>query len=283
MLRNNWVIIDKDPIRGVTGCFRYTIMPVDAESGSCLDEDDEAYSECIDSKRNLDIGTYTDDELTPLQELYNSRKANTDIATLEYTQINIGTMDAVRVAVFGRRFGELYFLMDPEHMPLKMQRGNHIMIERTYDASNIREIPEPYAEDDEDDEDEEDEDIKKRPPVVGVPIFHPLYNITTRQKSRYFTSMGEMPEDWDNVVVLDKSPTERTNYNIHKYLLVYSRKFKRHISFLVEEYTPEFRSKAGDKILLEKYWNKNTGRHEYRILSNLTIDSMRNKFLLNTK
>ena len=46
MIRNSWVITDKDPIRGVTGCFRYTIMPVDAESGSCLDEDDEAYIKC---------------------------------------------------------------------------------------------------------------------------------------------------------------------------------------------------------------------------------------------
>ncbi|MBR6363664.1 MAG: hypothetical protein IKS08_01085 [Alphaproteobacteria bacterium] len=46
MIRNNWVITNKDHIRGATGYFRYTIMPVDAESGSCLDEDDQAYSEC---------------------------------------------------------------------------------------------------------------------------------------------------------------------------------------------------------------------------------------------
>ncbi len=279
MIRNNWIITDKDSIRGVKGFFRYTIMPVDAESDSCLDEDDQAYSECINSKRNLAIGTYTNDELTPLQELYNLRKANTDIATIEYTQINIHTMDAVRLAVFGRQFGEFYFLMDPEHMPLKIRRGDHIMIERTYDTSNIREIHDPCDEDD----DEDDETPTERPPVVGVPIFHPLYNITTKQKSKYFVSMEEMPEDWDNVVVLDKSPTESMNYNICKYLLIHSRKFRRHISFCVEEYTPEFRAKAGDKILLEKYWNKNTERNEYRILSNLTIDSMRNKFLINTK
>ena len=278
MLRNTWIIIDKEPVQGQKRTSNYTIIPVDPELG-VYDGDGNAdeWSLCIPSVRNLDIGTHTDDELTPLNELYRGR--TTDIAIVESTQINTHKFNSIRISVFGRIFGEIYFLMDPKHPSLNIKRGDYIMLHRTYDDSNIRKV---YNE--EDDDDDEDECPKQCSQLVGIPIFHPLYNLTTKQTSSYFERVQEdVLDDCCKMVVLSKTPTENTNYDIRKHLLINSRKFGRHISYFAEESAPEFRAEPGDKILLEKYWDKNTGRYEYRILSNLTVDSMRNKFLLNTK
>lgn len=276
MLRNSWVITDKEPILGKRGHFNYTILPVDGTSGA-YDEDGDAemWGQCIQSIQNLDVGTHTNDELTPLHEIYEAY--NTDIATVEFTRIDLQQFDAVRLYLFGRRFGEFYFLMDPEHQVFKIKRGDYLMIQRTYDCSNICEIR------DDDYDDDDDEDVQDRPPVVGIPLFHPLYNITTKQKSKYYATADIKDEDCDKVVVLGKTPKEDSKRDLSKLLFINSRKFGRHICCCFDEYEPEFRTRTGDKVLLQKYRSRNTGRYEYRILSNLTIDSMRNKFLLNTK
>ena len=151
------------------------------------------------------------------------------------------------------------------------------MVQRAYDSSNIREIR------DDDDDDDDYEDAQDRPPVVGIPFFHPIYNITTKQKSKYYATADIKDEDCDKVVVLGKSPKEDSKRDLSKLLFINSRKFGRHVCCSVDEYDPDFRTKAGDKVLLQKYWDRNSGHYEYRILSNLTIWAMRNKFLLNTK
>ncbi|MBO4745523.1 MAG: hypothetical protein J5613_00430, partial [Alphaproteobacteria bacterium] len=131
MLKDKWIITKKVPIKKAPGNFDYTIIPADTCCG--CDGDYEMWCEHVYSKQNLDIGTYTNDELTPLQEYY--RYHNIDIATVECIAPSASTPGLKRWNFFGRRFGEFSFLMDAQKAPFKVKRGNQIVVQRTYDDS----------------------------------------------------------------------------------------------------------------------------------------------------
>ncbi len=281
MFKDKWIITKKIPVKNAPGSFNYTIVPIDTYGAG--EGDYEMWCEKIYSKQNLDMGTCTNEELTPLQEYYRYR--NIDIATVECVTLNAFTPGVKRWHFFGRRFGEFSFLMDAKEAPFKVKRGNQLVIQRTYDTSymDTDEDEEDYY-DDYDDDDEDDE--YTRPEIVGIPTFRPIYNITTKRKTAYFPNpVREKSKsnfgDCDKAIVLGITPTN-LDCDMQKHMVVNSKKFGM-ISCMADEYSPEFQIEAGDKLLIEQYFDRNLREIAYKILSNKTIDDMRKDFLVKRK
>ena len=280
MLKNRWIVTKKTNLANCPGRFNYTIVPVDG----CSDmEDYEAWDKCIRSKRNLDIGTYTDDELNPVYEHY--KYMNTDIATVKSTSVHICKPGMTRLSAFGNRFGEFSFLIDDKSIPFKITRGDNILVQRKYDIAD-------FVWPQEDDEDEKCtdpvlQDIMgtrtemqrcQNPEELVGPYFHILYNMTTKRKAKSFpktkrTHAKSNFGDCDRVVVLGISPT-CLEYDTQKHLFIKSDKFG-FISYLADEYQSEFQAYTNDEVIIQQYYDFNTGEIAYRILANKTIDDMR--------
>lgn len=285
MLKNRWIITKKISVANCPGRFNYTIVPVDGWA----DKDDyELYDKDILSKRNLDIGTYTDDELNPVYEHY--KYLNTDIATVESTTVQVYKPGMTRLNVFGDRFGEFSFLVDDQGIPFRIERGDNILVQRKYDVADFVWPQEP---DDDDDEYSDPllQDIMgtrremqrcQEPEELVGPYFHILYNVTTKRKAKSFPKTKKTHSksnfgDCDRVVVLGVSPT-CLEYDMQKHLIIHSNKFGL-ISCLTDEYQSEFHAYTQDKLLIQQYYDYNAGEIAYRILANKTIDDMRSLML----
>lgn len=284
MLKNRWVVTKKNNVANCPGIFNYTIVPVD---GWADREDYELYDKCILSKRKLNIGTYTDDELNPVYEHY--KYLNTDIATVESTTVQVYKPGMTRLNVFGNRFGEFSFLVDDQGIPFRIERGDNILVQRRYDMADFVWPQDPDA--DEKYSDPVLQDIMEtraemqrcqEPEELVGPYFHILYNVTTKRKAKCFpktkcTHAKSNFGDCDRVVVLGISPT-CLEYDMQKHLFIKSDKFG-FISCLADEYASEFQAYTKDKLVIQQYYDFNTGEIAYRILANKTIDDMRSMML----
>jgi len=287
MLKNRWIITKKFPVSKCPGRFNYVIIPVDG----CDDKEEyDVWTKTIFSKRNLAIGTYTDDELNPVEECY--RYLNTDIATVDYTATTkVENPCTIKFSVFGYRFGEFPVLIDNQDMPFKIKRGDNILVQRRYDMTD-------FVWPQEDDDDEEDEysdpilqDILgtrqemqrcQDPEELVGPYFRVLYNLTTKRKSKSFPKTKRTKSksnfgDCDKVVVTGITPITM-DYDVQKHILIESPKFGL-ISCVADEFQPEFLAEEHDKVLVEQYFDANIGEILYRIRANKTLDNMRTQLL----
>lgn len=256
-----WIITYKIPDKDTRGLSCYEIAPVDID----LDTDYEPAISQIWSKRDFNIGLYTDDELNPITE--KQRKFSTDIANIEWTHYIVPegrTKKLYQIAVFGRNFGEICLHIEPELVPFKMKRGDIILLQH--------EIIRPENEED----DDEDTDVTYK----ESPLYHFLYNFNTQQKNN---SAGLITQEYDSyerdkVVVISIDTLDVINYSL-KYLSVYSEKFKKHLGFMASETDAMFLSKENDRVLIQRYLDKNARKYAYKFLSNTTIDDIRTKFV----
>ena len=242
----------------------YEITPVDTD----ISVDYEPIIKQIWSKRDFDIGFYTDEELNPITQTY--QHINTDTATIESAHSIVPegyTKKLYSLAVFGRNFGELCILLEPELVPFKINRGDVLLLQREFIGSE----PE---EDEYDDEDDSDTTYEREP------LFHILYNFNTAQKNNHAKLITNQYDSYerDKVVVVSINTIDKINY-AKKHLLIYSQKFLTYISFMIDESQAMFLSKENDKVLIEQYFNENTEEFSYRLLSNTTIDDIRTKFV----
>ena len=243
MLHNKWIITDKFYDAYTAGAYWYGIMPVDLNQGDVI----ETRNKYIWSKQDIGIGTYTDNELNPAWHRFGNLRFDT--AVIEMASNRVSNTIIKQLAVFGRRFGEFNLLIDTSQAPFRIVRGDTILLRRGYtDFAN------------------------------GIPMFNILYNMTTRTKSPYFPKSKHDFGDCDKVVVVGIDSIDPI-FDTQKHLLAYSTKFG-YISFLFEEGTPEFATRENDRVLIEKYYDKNIGRDSYSILSNVNIDKMRTEFLI---
>lgn len=242
MLKNKWIITKKFPDKSTPDISVYKIVPVDTDFA----EESGGYSKSIRSKRQFEVGTYTDDELNPVTEQYQNKQ--TDVAVVEMTNKPVHGSDIVQVSLLGRRFGEFTLLFNAKDIPITMSRGDSVLIRREYiDFDN------------------------------ESPLFNILYNMTTKRKARYFPKSKHAFGDCDMAVITGLDTIDMIE-NTNKHVLAFSDKFG-YISFMISETDPEFLTRFSDQILIEQYHDRNIDQIAYRMLSNLSIDSMRNVFL----
>lgn len=240
MIKNKWIITNKFPDKSTPGMSYYKIVPVDTDFTS------ESDSKYIRSKRKFDIGTYTDDELNPFSEQYINK--DTDAAIVEMVNNPIRNTDVVQVSLLGRRFGEFTLLMGKSDVPITMARGNSVLVRREYiDFDN------------------------------ESPLYRIIYNVTLKRKSRCFPKSKHAFGDCDKAVITGIDSIDSMS-DTNKHMLAFSKKFG-YISFMISETEPEFPTRTNDSILIERYHDRNNDQTAYRILSNISIDSMRNAFL----
>ena len=246
MLNDKWIITAKTADKYTPGAYWYDILPVDREQGETL----ETYSKYLWSEKDFEISKYTDNNLNPIAEQY--EKLDTDTAFVEMTSNPVQKTIVRQLSVFGRRFGEFNLLLDVRGAPFRIERGHSILLRWGYqDFAN------------------------------GVPIFSMLYNLTTKQKAKDFPKSKHDFGNCDTVVVLgidSINPVKVTS----KHLLVYSQKFG-YVSCLFYENNPEFSSRVGDNLVIERYHDRNVDRDCYNILANTTIDKMRTAFVQKAK
>jgi len=246
MLDNKWIITHKMADKYTPGAYWYDIIPVDTIQGETI----EAYSKYLWSKQNFTLGTYTDRDLNPVSEQY--KKLDTDTGVVEMTSNPPRKTPIKQLSIFGRRFGEFNLLVDVRSAPFDVERGHTILLR--YGYHNF---------------------------APGVPIFQMLYNLTTGKKSKDFP---KSKHDFGNCEKVFITGTDFINPAIDttKHLLVWCKKFG-YISFLAHENEPEFPSRLGDNLIVERYHDKNVDRDCYNILANKTIDKLRTEFLQKTK
>lgn len=242
MIKNKWIITNKFPDKSIPGMSVYKIVPVDTDFA----EESAEYSKCIRSKRKFDVGTYTDDELNPVAEQYRNRQ--TDIAIIEMTNKPTHNTDIIQLSLLGRRFGEFTLLFGAQDIPITMTRGDSVLVRREY----------------------VDFDNKS-------PLFHILYNVTLKRKARCFPKSKHAFGDCDTAIITGLDYIDMID-NTNKHVLAFSEKFG-YISFMISEIEPEFPVCTNDRILIERYNDRNIDQTAYRILSNISIDGMRNAFL----
>lgn len=242
MLKNKWIITKKFPDKSMPDMSVYKIVPVDTDFA----EESAGYSKCIRSKRKFDVGTYTDDELNPVAEQY--RNKQTDVAVVEMTNKPIHDSDIVQVSLLGRRFGEFTLLFGAQDIPITMSRGDSVLVRREYI------------------------DFDKESPLFNI-----LYNMTIKCKARHFPKSKHAFGDCDMAVITGIDTIDMIE-NTNKHVLAFSDKFG-YISFMISETEPEFLTRISDRILIERYHDHNIDQIAYRILSNISIDGMRNAFL----
>ncbi|MBR6363666.1 MAG: hypothetical protein IKS08_01095 [Alphaproteobacteria bacterium] len=287
MFKNRWIITKKFPVANRPRFFNYTIVSVDEYDAK---EEYDIWTKCILSKRNLPIGTYTDDDLEPLENRY--KYLNTDIATVEYTTTTkVVNPYATKISVFGQRFGEFPVIIDKQGMPFNIKRGDNILVQRRYDMADF---VWPQESDDDDDDEYSDpilqdilgtrQEMQRRhePEELVGPYFRVLYNLTTKRKAKSFPKTKKTKSksnfgDCDMVVVTGITPITM-DYDVQKHIFINSHKFGV-ISCLVDEYQSEFLSEEQDQILIEQYLDKNIGEILYRIRANKTLDNMRAQLL----
>ena len=242
MIKNKWIITNKFPDKSAPGISYYKIIPVDTDFA----EESAGYCKCIRSKRKFDVGTYTDDELNPFIEQYQNKQ--TDVAVVEMTNKPNHNTDIVQVSLLGRRFGEFILLFGTQDVPITITRGDTVLVHREYM-----------------DFDNED------------PLFHIIYNLTSKRKARCFPKSKHAFGDCDTAIITGLDSIDMIS-NTKKHVLAFSKKFG-YISFMVSENEPDFSVRTNDQILVERYQDRNIDQTAYRILSNIDIDNMRNAFL----
>lgn len=242
MIKNKWIITNKFPDKSIPGMSVYKIVPVDTDFA----EESAGYSKSIRSKRKFDVGTYTDDELNPVAEQY--RNKQTDIAIIEMTNKPTHNTDIIQLSLLGRRFGEFTLLFGAKDIPTTMTRGDSVLVRREYIDFDNKD-----------------------------PLFNILYNVTMKRKARCFPKSKRAFGDCDTAIVTGIDTIDMIE-NTTKHALAFSDKFG-YISFMISETEPEFLTRISDRILIERYHDHNIDQIAYRMLSNLSIDSMRNAFL----
>lgn len=283
MLKNRWIIVKKDKTKSHNAMrFNYTIMPVD---GWADDKEYTVLTKNILSKQDLDLGTYTDDELNSEYEHY--EYLSTGIATVESTALIEcnPSPDIIKLRAFGARFGEFSFMIYNKDMTFKVNRGDTILVRRIYNIIDLirshQEKEETYNTPALQETMELDEEKKQMTERIVGPCFRMLYNITTNRKASCFpkakcTHAKSNFGDCDKVVILGVSPID-LEYDMRKHILVHS-KFG-YTSLDVDELQSDFWDCIGDKLILQQYYDRNTGEISYRPLANQTIDNMRNYLL----
>ena len=250
MLDNKWIISKKESVCNKSG-YLYTIMLLDGDSSLFGTNVRRVYS-----KKNLNIGDFTDSNLNSLTAYYNPERA--DIATVEYTvTYRSEKSDAVKISLFGNHSGCFDANISESDFDLPIKRGDSVSV--------FRFLPKT--------------DPQKNQSRCHSFMFKIMQNITTGRKSPEFEYIADnYVGNFERAVIVGMGCAGTMEKPATKAMFVTSPKFG-YFHMLISSNQTLFFTRAGDKLLIKR--NPLNGTCE--VLRNITADAIRATHLTNQR
>lgn len=249
MLNNKWIVSNKE-ISDKKTAFLYTLLLMDCEKNTF--KTDKLH---ILSAKNLGIGDFVDCDLNPLNQQYNQEKS--DIAIVQYSSVFDITKNTniKKISFFGAKTGCFDTYLDASDQEFPIRRGDTLSLFMFRNKNN------PL-------------NINKKPTYL---TFKMMENITLNKKSPYFEAVyNNCSGVLENVITVGIGLAGTAKVSTKKNLFISSPKMG-FASSIVSSQNVLFSSRPGDELLIERRPRNNS----YEILRNLTMDNMRQNFLIN--